>query len=352
MAKKKDKNHLPDNMGMFKKQAFEEGMKHLDSEQLKMMKELGINSFDDLMGVLAFTGINMDKFIDSIQKDEEFPETDEEFRKRFFDDDWEDEDDDFDEDDDWDDDDEFDSDDDDEFDSDDDDDDSEDDDDWDDDEEDITCVLHDTKPQEYHLRVKLNNAPVPVWREMKVPSNLSLEAFAFLLQDIMGWHHEHLHQFIQKDVHYVCPRDLEYSKQSLFPQRHIDHDANKFHLGNVFQEKGDRIVFEYDFGNSWYHDIWLKGVRDYEEDEQPKARLLKGKGACPPEDCGGVWGYANLLELAAKKRKSADEKERLEWYGIDQHFDPDFFDQEEEEYFIEEVWEDLMSLDKELRQEK
>ena len=93
-------------------------------------------------------------------------------------------------------------------------------------------------------------------------------------------------------------------------------------------------------------------MRDYEEGEQPKARLLKGKGACPPEDCGGVWGYANLLELAAKKRKSADEKERLEWYGIDQHFDPNFFDQEEEEYFIEEVWEDLMSLDKELRQEK
>ena len=71
-----------------------------------------------------------------------------------------------------------------------------------------------------------------------------------------------------------------------------------------------------------------------------------------PEDCGGVWGYANLLELASKKRKSEDEKERLEWYEIDQHFDPNFFDQEEEEYFIEETWEDLMSLDKELRQEK
>lgn len=334
MAKKKDNNNLPDNLEMIKKKAFEEGLKKFDSEQLNFLKEFGINNFDDLMGALALTGINMDKFIDSVQNDEEFPETEEEFVKRFFDQDFQDDDWD-DEDDDWDDDDE-----DDDF------------DDFDDDEKNITCVLHDTQPQEFHLRVKLNNAPVPIWREVKVPSCLSLAAFGHLLQDIMGWQHEHLYQFIQKDVRYVSPKDLHFSQNSLFPQQFIEHDANKFHLGNVFQTKGDRIVFEYDFGDSWYHDIWLKGVRNYEEGEQPKAHLLKGKGACPPEDCGGVWGYAYLLELASKKRKNADERERLEWYGIDKHFDPNYFDLEEEQYYIEETWEYLEGIDKNLKQKK
>lgn len=206
----------------------------------------------------------------------------------------------------------------------------------------ITKVFHDTKPQEFHLRVKLNNAPVKIWREFKVPSNLSLEALAFLLESVMGWEGSHLHQFRRKDTYYKSPADLEYDDGMLFPSRYLEYDANDFHLGNIFPEKGDRIMFEYDFGDSWEHDIWLKGVRDYGPEEMPHFVLVKGEGACPPEDCGGVWGYADLLDILAKKRRTSEEKEMLQWYGFDKNFDPHEYDLEDETEYMEDVWAELI----------
>lgn len=208
----------------------------------------------------------------------------------------------------------------------------------------ITKVFHDAKPQEFHLRIKLNDAPVKIWREFKVPSNLSLEALALLLESVMGWESSHLHQFRKKDTYYKSPGDIEYIEDLGFPKRFLEYDANDFHLGNVFQEKGDRILFEYDFGDSWEHDVWLKGIRDYGPEETPRFVLVKGEGECPPEDCGGVWGYANLLEIQSKKRKTKEEKEMLEWYYIDKDFNPNEYDLEDETEYMESVWEELMGL--------
>lgn len=56
------------------------------------------------------------------------------------------------------------------------------------------------KPQhEFHIRFKLNQAPVNIWRELVVPSNITLELLAFVLIDAMGWGHEHLYQFVGKN---------------------------------------------------------------------------------------------------------------------------------------------------------
>ena len=106
----------------------------------------------------------------------------------------------------------------------------------------------------------------------------------------------------------------------------------------VLQPHGERIKFEYDYGDSWTHDLWVKGVRDYAPGEEPIIKLLKAQGACPPEDCGGVWGYAYLLELNKKKRKSAEDKERLEWYDIPKDFDPEACDLEWLQEDVEALW--------------
>ena len=98
------------------------------------------------------------------------------------------------------------------------------------------------------------------------------------------------------------------------------------------------MKFEYDFGDSWEHDLWVKCVRDYAAGEEPVIKLLKAHGACPPEDCGGVWGYAELLELNKKKRKSAEDKERLEWYDIPKDFDPEDCDLEWLQEDVEALW--------------
>ncbi len=205
-------------------------------------------------------------------------------------------------------------------------------------------LLLNTESSEYHIRIKLNNAPVKIWRELVVPSNMSLELLAKLLIEVMGWKDCHLHQFRKNGVLFRSAKEMgNDALLAQFGSLALNKDANTVALSHVLQKKGDRMQFEYDFGDSWEHDVWVKGVREYSADEKPGVRLLKGKGACPPEDCGGVWGYDYLLSIFQKKRKTADEKERLDWYGIDKYFDSEYFDLEETQYYIEDWWEDVLT---------
>lgn len=127
-----------------------------------------------------------------------------------------------------------------------------------------------------------------------------------------------------------------------FFSRFDKRDTNDYTIAQVLKEKGDRIKYEYDFGDSWEHDLWLKGIREYASEETRRLVVVKGKGACPPEDCGGVWGYAELLGLWQKKRKSAEEKERLEWFLMNKYFDPEEFDSKYAQKSFDELWEIAM----------
>lgn len=198
------------------------------------------------------------------------------------------------------------------------------------------------KPErEYHIRIKLNQAPVNIWRELVVPSNITLELLAYVLIKAMGWRHEHLYQFVSKsNVHYLNSRELKQRANGFmaFFSRVQYENSDKTSLEMVLQPKGERMMFQYDFGDSWDHDLWVKGARDYALDEKPEIKLLKAHGECPPEDCGGVWGYAFLLDLNKKKRKSAEDKDRLEWYDIPKNFDPEDCDLEWLQDDVEELW--------------
>lgn len=196
---------------------------------------------------------------------------------------------------------------------------------------------------EYHLRIKLNNAPLPIWREFKVPSNVTLEFLSFVINGVMGWNGSHLHEFKQKDTLYKSTACLrQEADMGFFFGRIEKRDTNKYTIAHLLKEKGDRIKYEYDFGDGWEHDLWLKGIREYSPEESHEITVLKGVGACPPEDCGGVWGYTELLEVFNKKRKTADEKERLEWYYMDKHFAPEFYDIDFAQGEIDELWDMAM----------
>ena len=201
-----------------------------------------------------------------------------------------------------------------------------------------------TSKCEYHIRIKLNDAPVKIWRELVVPSNITLELLAFVLIDAMGWAHEHLYQFRGKnDVVYMNSHEIREHKNSFFGflsrVQYVNTETTS--LDMVLQPKGGRIKFEYDMGDSWTHDVWVKGARDYAKNEEPVIKLLKAEGACPPEDCGGVWGYAELLELNNKKRKTAEDKEQLDWYGIFKDYNPEECDLESLQDDIEALWLDI-----------
>jgi hypothetical protein len=102
-------------------------------------------------------------------------------------------------------------------------------------------------------------------------------------------------------------------------------DESKVKLKDVFQRLKARLVYEYDFGDGWLHDVVLERVTD----SDPKGKypwVLAGKGACPPEDCGGIPGYYELLETLRNPRHP-NREETLEWLG--EPFDPREFDPNE-----------------------
>ncbi len=309
---------------------FNEVMKYMEPKEKKMIESLGVTNLDSMLDFLEKTGVNIQKLQEDVMSGKEcnidsyimnpamkspgmpphFHFTDEEVDEE-----------------DWDEDDMF-------FD--------EDEDDWDPYKLPSGLIL-DEPAREFHIRVKLNNSPVKVWRELKVPSNISLDLLAHILIEAMGWQNEHMHQFKTKDrIQYKDTAGMrEAKKYECFGFQREHRDANDYSLNSVM-EKGVRIKFEYDFGDGWEHDVWVKGIREYKPDEEPEAKLVKGEGACPPEDCGGVWGYARLLDLMTKKRKTAEEKVQLEWYGMNKHFDPEYFDVEEMTYYIEDFWQEVL----------
>jgi hypothetical protein len=203
----------------------------------------------------------------------------------------------------------------------------------------ITLPRRDVK--EYHVRIKLNNIDLKIWREVKVPSNITLQALAELLLEVMGWMMEHLYQFRFKGEYYCSKEQIE---NSMFLME--DNDFSKYALSDLLTEKGVRMKLEYDFGDSWEHDVWVKGIREYDKGEKPSITFVNGHGECPPEDCGGVWGYADLLELTKKKKLTDEEREQLEWYEMDREnlFDPEYCDIE---YFkeIAEEYNDALQSD-------
>lgn len=187
--------------------------------------------------------------------------------------------------------------------------------------------------RELHLRIKMNRTDLKIWREIKVPSNLTLTVLGEVLQDAMGWIHEHLYQFRKSDTYFVSREQLE---DDLGFGRFSLRDMDKCTVSDLLTEKGKRAVFEYDFGDSWEHDAWYKGEREYALNEEPVISYVNGKGACPPEDCGGIWGYKDLLEIKKKKKRTKEEREELEWYYMGGDFDPEECDDEEYDEMMQE----------------
>jgi len=106
-----------------------------------------------------------------------------------------------------------------------------------------------------------------------------------------------------------------------FDEEEGDEGVNErdVRLDQVLIEVGDRLRYEYDFGDGWEHTIKLESIDGYDEGSS-RARLVAGRRACPPEDCGGIGGYGQVLEaLAAPDQADID---LLEWLG---DYDPDGF---------------------------
>lgn len=170
----------------------------------------------------------------------------------------------------------------------------------------------------YQLKVVLIGSEPPIWRRLQVPGNAKLEWLHAALQIVTGWTNSHLHHFrVGRDI-YCEPQEDDFS----FPGAPKRFDVGKFTLQQIAPREQDTFIYEYDFGDSWDHHITVEKILPPSAVAK-SALCLDGARACPPEDCGGVWGYAELLKTL-KNRKHPDHKHMKEWLGRD--LDAEAFD--------------------------
>lgn len=179
----------------------------------------------------------------------------------------------------------------------------------------------------YQLKVTLNGSKPPIWRRILVPSNINLASFHVVLQIVMGWSDSHLHQFISGSTMYGIPDD-----ESGGDFGFEINNENEYNLSQLLRKEKDSLIYEYDFGDGWEHKIILEKVLPHDT-SLDVPRCIKGKRACPPEDCGGIWGYQDLIEMI-NDTSHPEHEEMLEWLGGD--FDPEYFDVNETNAILSE----------------
>ena len=166
----------------------------------------------------------------------------------------------------------------------------------------------------HRLKVTLRTVKPPVWRRIEVPSTVKLSQLAAVLEAAMGWLGGHLHSFEAGDVIYELPDEDGFGWRTNVDERRAKLDV-------VLPSVGSKMRWDYDFGDGWQHNVVVEAI-------EPKVRGVKypicttGKRACPPDDCGGPWGYANLLEAIADPAH-LEHDELVEW--LPPGFDPAAF---------------------------
>jgi len=129
----------------------------------------------------------------------------------------------------------------------------------------------------------------------------------------MGWMDSHLHMFIHGSESYGIPDEFgELDTQ----------DEKSVRLSKLLSNEGDKIMYEYDFGDGWLHDVLLERIEPFDSN-MILPICLDGERSCPPEDCGGAHGYQNLLEIVTDP-DHPEFSEMNEWLGNE--FSAEYFD--------------------------
>ena len=154
-------------------------------------------------------------------------------------------------------------------------------------------------PRLFELTITLTDAGVDIERRVLVPEHYALADLHLIIQAAMGWTDAHLHEFTAGDgTSYGDPYldDLDYA------------DESDTLLRDVLHSPGDALRYVYDFGDYWVHRVELAAIRAAEAAAAPAC--IDGRGACPPEDCGGVSGYRELREVLADPQHPSTRSSR------------------------------------------
>ena len=165
----------------------------------------------------------------------------------------------------------------------------------------------------YQIKVTLLGTKPPIWRRLLVPSSLTLAQLHDAVQTAMGWQGGHMHEFRAGQRYFGKP-DPEYRSMGMDP---VENERTA-RLSEVLRKNGPKLIYTYDLGDSWEHAI----VMEKQLPVDPNAKYpicTDGQLACPPEDCGGIPGFYDLVDALADP-KHKQHKELRDWLGYD--FDP------------------------------
>jgi len=168
----------------------------------------------------------------------------------------------------------------------------------------------------YQLKIVLQNIDPPILRILQIKGNANLGKLHDYIQGTMGWTDSHLHEFRIKGKRYQAEQQMYDDIDS--PDM---YDEQEYRINKLLQE-GDSFEYIYDYGDCWEHNIFVEKILPPEEGVHYPI-CTYGERTCPPEDCGGPWGYEELLEIL-KDPKHEEYEDRVEWVGED--FEPEKFD--------------------------
>jgi hypothetical protein len=163
------------------------------------------------------------------------------------------------------------------------------------------------------IKVKLLGvSKPPVWRRLQLRADTRLDHLHEMIVAAFGWQDYHMHVFASGPGEFGVPDpELGFA------------DERRVSLGELIGGVGDQLRYTYDFGDDWQHEIVVEDLLDADP-EIHYPILVAAKGACPPEDCGGPWGYAELKEILADASHE-QHQQMLDWLGLENSsaFDPD-----------------------------
>jgi len=177
----------------------------------------------------------------------------------------------------------------------------------------------------YQLKITLNDVYPDIWRRFVVEADIKLPDLHKVIQTVMGWDNAHLHIFRIDKKLYSLP-DEE------FDGPYVDY--RKIRLNQVVTAEKQKFFYDYDFSDGWEHTIVLEKILPKDEGAHYPL-CVDGERNCPPDDCGGPYGYMGLQKTIADPRHEEYE-EMMEWLGGD--FDP-------EEFYLDDINEMLQEKD-------
>ena len=154
----------------------------------------------------------------------------------------------------------------------------------------------------YLLKIRLIDIEPDIWRRFVVPGMITLDRLHDAIQIVMGWTDSHLHTFSIGGKDYVeMPEDFGI-------------EEGKYHLVDLIKKKGSTFTYEYDYGDSWKHEILIEDSTFNTLSLLQPIQCMEGERACPPEDVGSTSGYADFCKAIADP-KHGEHKHFKEWYS-------------------------------------